>query len=254
MRRLSSRWTGPFRIFLLRCAVWAPGDHSRHYSASPGSGATPRICGDGSGVSPGDSGFSPNPLGMTNVVQTPPRVLGTPARRCGCWTAAIPKQGRVSGSGPAVLWGADGQLPGWNVPPSACNGLWWTNGFICRRAGPDRCAAAGVPEESRNYRSKTKLALEMLAGPWSASENRRCGMRSFREGALRYVLDVPGGTTVWPGASLDQARSIRQIGRPRKPTAPWWSASELCQEAWREITVAEGSEGSPQLPVAQSTS
>ena len=26
----------------------------------------------------------------------------------------------------------------------------------------DRCAAAGVPEESRNYRSKTKLALEML--------------------------------------------------------------------------------------------
>ena len=70
----------------------------------------------------------------------------------------------------------------------------------------DRCAAAGVPEESRNYRSKTKLALEMLerghlkAG-WVAGDDAFRMSPSFREGlaalGMRYVLDVPGGTTVW---------------------------------------------------------
>ena len=75
----------------------------------------------------------------------------------------------------------------------------------------DRCAAAGVPEESRNYRSKTKLALEMLAralerghlkAGWVAGDDAFGMSPSFREGlaalGMRYVLDVPGGTTVWP--------------------------------------------------------
>ena len=91
----------------------------------------------------------------------------------------------------------------------------------------DRCAAAGVPEDRRNYRSKTELALEM-----------------------RYVLDVPGGTTVWP---LDPAWTSPEypgFGRPRKPKlrpgqrrTMEQRGDELPDEAWREITVAQGSQG-----------
>ena len=91
----------------------------------------------------------------------------------------------------------------------------------------DRCAAAGVPEDRRNYRSKTELALGM-----------------------RYVLDVPGGTTVWP---LDPAWTSPEypgFGRPRKPKlrpgqrrTMEQRGDELPDEAWREITVAQGSQG-----------
>ena len=76
---------------------------------------------------------------------------------------------------------------------------------------PGRCAAAGVPEERRSYRSKTELALELLkralglghlkAG-WVAGDDAFGMSPSFREGltalGMHYVLDVPGGTTVWP--------------------------------------------------------
>ena len=75
----------------------------------------------------------------------------------------------------------------------------------------DRCAAAGVPAERRVYRSKTELALEMLeralerghlrAG-WVAGDDAFGVSPSFREGlaalGMRYVLDGPGGTTLWP--------------------------------------------------------
>ena len=74
-----------------------------------------------------------------------------------------------------------------------------------------RCAAAGVPEERRDYRSKTELALEMLqlalarghlkAG-WVAADNAFGMSPSFREGlatlGMHYVLDVPAVFTVWP--------------------------------------------------------
>ena len=74
-----------------------------------------------------------------------------------------------------------------------------------------RCAAAGVPEESRSYRSKTGLALDMLEralerghlrAKWVAGDDAFGMSPSFREGlaalGMHYVLDVPGGTTVWP--------------------------------------------------------
>ena len=96
----------------------------------------------------------------------------------------------------------------------------------------DRCAVAGVPEESRNYRSKTKLALEMLGralerghlqAGWVAGDDAFGMSPSFREGlaalGMRYVLDVPGGTTVWPpepayqsGVSGDRASPQAQAG------------------------------------------
>ena len=87
---------------------------------------------------------------------------------------------------------------------------------------------------------------------------------------LRDVAVLPGGTGgagdglgagrsrrrhgLAAGASLDQSRSIRGSGAPASPG--WWAGSggsqrrtmeegsgELPEEAWREITVAEGSQG-----------
>ena len=112
----------------------------------------------------------------------------------------------------------------------------------------DRCAAAGVPEESRNYRSKTKLALELLAralerghlkAGWVAGDDAFGMSPSFREGlaalGMRYVLDVPGGTTVWPPEPAWTSPEYQGIGRPRQPRlvagsgAPWWSAVLNCR-------------------------
>ena len=77
---------------------------------------------------------------------------------------------------------------------------------------------------------------------------------SFREGlaalGMRYVLDVPGGTTVWPLEPAWTSPEYQGIGRPRKPRLKGGQrrtlvecSAELPEEAWREITVAEGSQG-----------
>ena len=126
-----------------------------------------------------------------------------------------------------------------------------------------RCAAAGVPEERRGYRSKTELALEMLeqalelghlkAG-WVAADDAFGMSPSFRDGlaalGMRYVLDVPGGTTVWPLEPTWTSPEYQGFGRPRKPKlrdgqrrTMEQRSDELPDEAWREITVAQGSQG-----------
>ena len=140
---------------------------------------------------------------------------------------------------------------------------------------PGRCAAAGVPEERRSYRSKTELALELLeralglghlrAG-WVAGDDAFGMSPSFRDGlaalGMRYVLDVPGSTPVWP---LEPAWTSPEnhpenhpeyhpeyqgSGRPRKPKlrdgqrqTMEQRSDELPDGAWREITVAQGSQG-----------
>ena len=113
----------------------------------------------------------------------------------------------------------------------------------------DRCAAAGVPEESRNYRSKTKLALEMLAralerghlkAGWVAGDDAFGMSPSFREGlaalGMWYVLDVPAGFTVWLPEPAWTGPEYQGIGRlPANPGwwagsgAPWWSAVTNCR-------------------------
>ena len=93
-----------------------------------------------------------------------------------------------------------------------------------------RCAAAGVPEERRSYHSKTELALEMLAralerghliAGWVAGDDAFGMSPSFREGlaalGMWYVLDVPGGTTVWPMEPSWTSPDYQGFGRPRKP-------------------------------------
>ena len=128
---------------------------------------------------------------------------------------------------------------------------------------PERCAAAGVPEERRSYQSKTELALAMLeralelghlrAG-WVAADDAFGMSPSFRDSlaalGMRYVLDVPGGTPVWPLEPAWTNGEYPGSGRPRKPrlregqrrTMEQRSA-ELPEGAWREIKVAEGSQG-----------
>jgi SRSO17 transposase len=132
---------------------------------------------------------------------------------------------------------------------------------------PGRCAAAGVPEERRSYRSKTELALELLeralglghlrAG-WVAGDDAFGMSPSFRDGlaalGMRYVLDVPGSTPVWPlepaWTSPENHPEYQGSGRPRKPKlrdgqrrTMEQRSDELPDEAWREITVAQQSQG-----------
>ena len=128
---------------------------------------------------------------------------------------------------------------------------------------PGRCAAAGVPKERGSYRSKTDLALEMLErarelghlrAKWVAGDDAFGMSPSFREGlaaqGMWYVLDVPGGTTVWPLEPSWTNPEYQGFGRPRKPKlrdgqrrTMEQRSDELPEEAWREITVAEGSQG-----------
>ena len=128
---------------------------------------------------------------------------------------------------------------------------------------PGRCAAAGVSEERRSYRSKTELALELLEralelghlrAEWVAGDDAFGMSPSFREGlaalGMRYVLDVPGSTPVWPLAPSWTSPEYPGFGRPRKPRlvdgqrrTMEQRSDELPDEAWREITVAEGSQG-----------
>ena len=126
-----------------------------------------------------------------------------------------------------------------------------------------RCEAAGIPVERRSYRSKTELALEMLeralqlghlrAG-WVAGDDAFGMSPSFREGladlGMRYVLDVPGSTTVWRLEPEWTSPEYQGFGRPRKPRlrdgqrrTMEQRSNELPNEAWLEITVAQGSQG-----------
>ena len=73
----------------------------------------------------------------------------------------------------------------------------------------DRCAAVGVPEESRNYRSKTKLALEMLARALERGHLKAGWVAGGRR--LRDVAVLPGGTG-GSGDALRAGRSRRHHG------------------------------------------
>ena len=132
-----------------------------------------------------------------------------------------------------------------------------------RTSDKDRCEAAGVPEERQGYRLKTQLALEVLeqalerghlrAG-WLAGDDAFGMSPSFRDGlaalGMRYVLDVPAGFTPWPPEPAWTSPPYQDRGRPRKAKLVGGRrrtmterSDELPEEAWREITVAEGSQG-----------
>ena len=127
----------------------------------------------------------------------------------------------------------------------------------------DRSTAAGVPEDRQGYRSKTELALELLEralerghlrAKWVAGDDAFGMSPSFRDGlaalGMHYVLDVPGVSTVWPLEPAWTSAEYQGFGRPRKPKlrdgqrrTMEQRSDELPGDAWREITVAEGSQG-----------
>ena len=241
------------------------------------SGATPRISRNRWASRPGRcSAFSPRPRWSDETVigrlqeYLAPR-LGHPEAVWVFDGSDFPKQGRKSAGVARQYCGRLGKV-------ANCQGGMFLayvsplgRALVDKRlylpkswtSDQDRCAAAGVPEDRRNYRSKTELALEMLErvlelgylrAEWVAGDDAFGMSPTFREGlaalGMRYVLDVPGGTTVWP---LDPAWTSPEypgFGRPRKPKlrpgqrrTMEQRGDELPDEAWREITVAQGSQG-----------
>ena len=94
----------------------------------------------------------------------------------------------------------------------------------------ERCAAAGVPEARREYRSKTALALEMLEGAqargylkaqWVAGDSAFGMSPTLREGVsahgMHYAMDVRPDLTVWPLELTWTNPPDQGNGRPRKP-------------------------------------
>ena len=93
-----------------------------------------------------------------------------------------------------------------------------------------------------------------LRASWVAGDDAFGMSPSFREGlaamGMRYVLDVPAGFTVWPPEpertspgyqGRGAPRKLRLVGGQRRTMTE--RSDELPEEAWREITVAEGSQG-----------
>ena len=176
-------------------------------------------------------------------------------RRCGCWRQRLSQAGtEVGGGSPAVLRQAGEGWPtarrGCSWPTSArWDRHWWNKGLYLPESwisDQDRCAAAGVPEERLSYRSKTELALELLeralglghlkAG-WVAGDDAFGMSPSFRESlaglGMRYVLDVPGSTPVWPLELAWTSPGSQGSGRPRKAQAQGRAASYHGAAQWR---------------------
>ena len=101
---------------------------------------------------------------------------------------------------------------------------------------------------------KRTLELGHLRAGWVAGDDAFGMSPSFREDlaalGMRYVLDVPGNTPVWPLEPAWTSPENRGSGRPRKPRlregqrrSMEQRSAELPEGAWREITVAQGPRG-----------
>ena len=188
-----------------------------------GEGATLRRS-TGCGVSPGMPPDSPWDGGdYRTAAGVPGNPAGASGRGVGAGRQRLSQAGEeVGGSGPAVLReaGEGGQLPGGDVPG------------LCQPVG------TGIGGQ----------------GAVSAADDAFGMSPSFREGlaalGMWYVLDVPSGFTVWPPEPAWTSAEYQGFGRPRKPRlrdgqrrTMEQRSDELPEEAWREITVAEGSQG-----------
>ena len=152
----------------------------------------------------------------------------------------FPKQGRKS----AVLRqaGQGGQLPGWDVPglrqpagPGVGGQAAVSAQELDLRPGPVCCGGcAGGPAELPVKDgvgpgdAGAVLELGYLRAEWVAGDDAFGMSPTFREGLaalMRYVLDVPGGTTVWP---LDPAyqSGISGVRPPPQTQAAAWAAAD----------------------------
>ncbi len=128
---------------------------------------------------------------------------------------------------------------------------------------PERCAAAGVPQEACSYQSKAQLALGLLqraqdlghlSAAWVTGDDEYGKSPAFREGVdalgLRFMLEVPSNTPVWPLQVVWETPEPPPRGRPGEARpAPGQRqevgerAAALPAEAWEAITVAQGVQG-----------
>jgi SRSO17 transposase len=126
-----------------------------------------------------------------------------------------------------------------------------------------RCAKAGVPQAEQPFQSKPQIALALLrrakawghlTAAWVTGDDHYGQSPQFRDGVAgegwRYVLEVPSTFPVWPVEATWEQPPYRGVGRPPKPRPVVAQRQEvrerraaLLQEAWREITVAEGAQG-----------
>ena len=182
-------------------------------------------------------------LGLSGVVQRLPQA-GQEIGGSGGSTAKEPRVGcSVQPAGPGV----GGQAAG-----------------ICPRVGPP--TRTGVLRRV----CRTELPVKDGVGPGDAErvlEGLPQGRVGCRRRRLRDVADLPGGTG-GPGDALRAGRSGRHYGlalgldqsgiygvaAPANPSCglgsggPWSSAVMNCREAWREITVAQGSQPTGSVP------
>ena len=98
------------------------------------------------------------------------------------------------------------------------------------------------------------MELGHLRAGWVAGDDAFGMSPTFRDSlaalGMRYVLDVPGSSPVWPLALAWTSPEYPGFGRPHKPRLRDGQrrtleqrGDELPDAAWREITVAEGSQG-----------
>ena len=89
---------------------------------------------------------------------------------------------------------------------------------------------------------------------WVAGDDAFGMSPSFRDGlsalGMRYVLDVPAGFTVWPVEPEWTTQTYRGRGGPPKPRLVGGQRRTMSErsdglpdEAWQEITVAQGTQG-----------
>ena len=128
---------------------------------------------------------------------------------------------------------AAGHLPESGIPRHTGGASW-----------PGNTAGWTRGEPSGDYREFRRM---MDA---AGSKGLRRMIERLTEQVRWYVLDVPGGATVWPLEPSWTNPEYQGFGRPRKPKlrdgqrrTMEQRSDELPEEAWREITVAEGSQG-----------
>ena len=104
-----------------------------------------------------------------------------------------------------------------------------------------RCQVTGMPEDTRGYRPRTELVLELLARALELGHLKAGGLPETTPSGCRRpsvrdcgpwgcgmwdVLDVPGGTTVWPLKPAWTSPEYQGSGRPRKTQATGWAAPD----------------------------
>ena len=242
------RGTTAVIISRLCCAVW--GAAQRRESV-----------GDGSGVSQGDAAvLTESPWDDDAVIgrlqeYLSPR-LGHPEAVWVLDGSDFPKQGRKSAGVARQYCGRLGKVTNCQAGMFLAYVSPLGRALVDKRlylpeiwtSDKGRCAAAGVPEERRSYQSKTGLALELLEralerghlrAKWVAGDDAFGMSPSFRDGlaalGMHYVLDVPGGSTVWPLEPAWTSAEYQGFGAPANPSCetvsagPWSSTAMNCR-------------------------